>query len=314
MTRFRRAGFYLGPSSATLVIALSAVCFGLVPLFVRELQGMGTGPATIALYRYGFSALFLLPFLPLERSKRGSGLLLIGAGAVFSLSLIGYLEALGAAPVAAAGVVYMTYPVFAALFAWVLLRQALSWRSFAAAGLVILAAALLLDPSSLAPAAVNALTWAILTPIAFGFLVVVLSGLAGELTALERTASGLCGAIVGLLPLALQEGQGTLLPTSPGAWGLVLVMGVLTALVPQLLFTVACQRVGPVKAAAAGSFELPTMFLVGWCVFGESLGPREIFSAGLVLCAILTAPSISSRPHRSEADDPFSEVPRSKVS
>jgi drug/metabolite transporter (DMT)-like permease len=288
--------FRFGPASATLVIAASAVCFGLVPLFVRELQGLGTGPATIALYRYGFSALFLMPFLPLDRKKRGGALLLMGAGAVFSLSLIGYLEALGSAPVAAAGVVYMSYPVFAALFALVLLRQALSWRSFAAAGLVVAAAALLLDPSSLSPEVFSALVWAIPAPVAFGFLVVVLSGLAGDLNSLERTACGLTGSILGLLPLALQEGQGSVLPASGSEWGLILAMGFLTALIPQLMFTFACREVGPVRTSAAGSFELPTMFLVGWWVFGEALGAREILSAVLVLAAILVAPSISARP------------------
>lgn len=290
--------FHLGSASATLVIAASAISFGLVPMFVRELQGLGTGPATIALYRYGFSALFLLPFLPLQREKRGGALLLMGSGIVFSLSLIGYLEALGTAPVAAAGVVYMSYPVFAALFAWILLRQALGWRSFAAAALVISAAALLLDPSSLSPEVFSALVWAIPAPVAFGFLVVVLSGLAGQLNSLERTACGLTGSIIGLLPLALQEGQGSVLPATTGEWGLVLVMGLVTALIPQLMFTFACQRVGPVRTAAAGSFELPTMFLVGWLVFGENLGTREIVSAALVLTAILVAPSIGAKPGR----------------
>lgn len=293
MTQFQPPQFRLGSASATLAIAGSAICFGLVPLFVRELQGLGAGPATIALYRYGFSALLLLPFLPLEKSKRGGALLLIGAGVVFSLSLIGYLEALVTAPVAAAGVVYMTYPVFAALFAFLLLRQALSWRSFAAAGLVILAAALLLDPSSLSPEVFEALVWAFPAPVAFGFLVVVLSGLASQLNSLERTACGLFGSVIGLLPLALQEGQGSLLPATGTEWSLVLAMGLLTALVPQLVFTVACQKVGPVRSAAAGSFELPTMFVIGWWVFGEELGAREMFSALLVLAAILIAPAIS---------------------
>jgi len=290
--------FHLGSKSATLVIAVSAVCFGLVPLFVRELQGLGSGSATIALYRYGFSALFLMPFLPFRREKRGAALLLVGAGIVFSLSLIGYLEALGTAPVAAAGVVYMSYPIFAALFAWMLLRQALSWRSFAAAGLIVTAAVLLLDPSSLSPEVFSALVWAIPTPVAFGFLVVVLSGLAGQLNSLERTACGMFGSIIGLLPLALHEGQGSLLPASSGEWGLILAMGLLTALIPQLMFTFACQRVGPVRTSAAGSFELPTMFLVGWWVFGEALGAREVLSAMLVLSAILVAPSISANPSR----------------
>ncbi|MEE4010445.1 DMT family transporter [Roseibium sp. FZY0029] len=285
----------LGPTGATLVIAASAACFGLVPIFVRGLQETGAGPATIALYRYGFSVLFLIPFLPFEKRKRGGALLLMGAGLVLGLSLIGHLEAIRVAPVAAAGVVYMSYPVFAALFAWVLLRQALTWRSFASAGLVILAAGLLLDPSLLSPEALRALLWAIPAPIAFGFLIVVLSGLAEELNSLERTACGLLGSVAGLLPLALQEGHGSVLPSTAGQWGLVVAMGLGTALIPQILYTVACQKVGAVRAAAAGSFELPAMFLVGWLVFGEAIGVREMISAALVLSAILIAPSIGAR-------------------
>ena len=281
--------------SATLVIVACAICFGSVPIFVRELQGLGNGPATIALYRYGFSALILLPFLPLERHKRASALLVAGAGAVLGLSLIGYLDAVGNAPVAAAGVVYMSYPVFAALFAWALLRQALTWRSLMAAGLVIGAAALLLDPTVLSHEVMSALVWAIPAPIAFGFLVVVLSGMASELSALERTVCGLSGSILGLLPLAIQEGQGSVLPVSSQEWGLIIAMGLATALIPQVLFTIACQKVGPVRTAAAGSFELPTMFLIGWLVFGETFGFREVISACLVLSAILIAPAISAK-------------------
>jgi drug/metabolite transporter (DMT)-like permease len=296
----------LGSTGATLVIAASAVCFGLVPIFVRGLQDTGAGPATIALYRYGFSVLFLIPFLPFEKRKRGGALLVMGAGLVLGLSLIGHFEAIRVAPVAAAGVVYMSYPVFAALFAWVLLRQALTWRSFASAGFVVLAAGLLLDPSLLSPEAMKALLWAIPAPVAFGFLIVVLSGLAGELNALERTACGLLGSVVGLLPLALQEGHGSVLPSTAGQWGLVVAMGLGTALIPQILYTVACQKVGPVRTAAAGSFELPAMFLVGWQVFGETIGVREVLSAALVLSAILIAPSIglADRPNRGVAPAP----------
>jgi drug/metabolite transporter (DMT)-like permease len=295
--------FKLTPGAATLVIVACAVCFGLVPVFVRELQSLGNGPATIALYRYGFSALILLPFFPLDRHKRGGALLVAGAGAVLGLSLIGYLEAIGTAPLAAAGVVYMSYPVFAAFFAWIMLRQAFSWRSLAAAGLVLGAAALLLDPSTLSPEVLKALVWAIPAPIAFGFLVVVLSGMAAELNSLERTVCGLTGSIVGLLPLAIQEGQGSVLPTTSQEWGLIIAMGLATALIPQVLFTFACQKVGPVRTAAAGSCELPTMFLVGWVVFGEAVGLREVFSAFLVLSAILIAPAIGAKPqvHKLEA-------------
>ena len=65
---------------ATLLIMFTALCFGLVPLFARELQAAGTDSATIALYRSGASALLLLPWLPVAREKRFEAVLLLVAG------------------------------------------------------------------------------------------------------------------------------------------------------------------------------------------------------------------------------------------
>lgn len=303
MSRFTLPRFNLTPAAATLVIVVTAVGFGLVPVFVRELQGLGTGPATIALYRYVISVLVLLPFLPRERHKRGKALLLAGAGAIVGLSVIGYLEAISQAPLAAVGVVYMSYPAFAALFSLVLLKQALSWRTFAAIGLVLGAAALLLDPATLSPEALAALVWAIPAPIAFGFLIVVLSGMGGDLNPLERAVCTLIGAIAGLLPLALFEGGGSVLPSSFNEVWLIVLMGLVTALIPQIMYTIACQKIGPMRTAAAGSFELPTMFLIGWLVFGEAFGALEIVCAVLVLSAILVAPAPAPTPAPHPAED-----------
>ena len=85
-------------------------CFGLVPLFARNLQAVGTDSATISFYRYAASALILLPWLPLRREKRGEALVLGGAGLLMGLSWIGYLEAIKVASVAAAGSSSSTAP------------------------------------------------------------------------------------------------------------------------------------------------------------------------------------------------------------
>jgi len=161
---------------------------------------------------------------------------------------------------------------------------------------VIGAAGLLLDPSTLSPDVFSALVWAIPTPVAFGFLIVVLSGLARDLTSLERAVSTLIGSIVGLLPLALHESGGAVLPATLNEWWLVILMGLVTALIPQLMYTVACQKIGAMRTAAAGSFELPTMFIVGWFVFGENFGTLELVCALLVLSAILVAPAPGEDP------------------
>ncbi len=289
-----------GPAAATAIIALTAVCFGLVPLFARELQALGLGSAAIALVRYLFSALVMLPFLPRAREKRGEALMLFGAGLFMGLGWVGYLEAIRHAPVAAAGVVYMSYPLFAVLFAWGLAGQRPGRRALGAGALVVLAAALVLDPGGLDAGAVAALAWSLPAPIGFGLVIVVLSVLVRRLTVLERMACGMLGALSGLAPLTLT--QTTLADIPLGADGLLLIagLGLVTALIPQLLYTIAAPMVGAARSAAAGAVELPTMFAIGWLAFGEPVGLREWGAGALVIGAVLLSPAV--RPKRAAGD------------
>lgn len=290
------------PAAATALIAVTAVCFGLMPLFARELQDLGLASPAIALYRYVFSAAVLLPFLPRSRAKRGQALAMGAAGLVVGVGWIGYLEAVKVAPVAAAGVVYMSYPLFAVLFAWILAGLKPTRRALAAGGLVLAAAALLLDPRALSAEVVAALAWSLPAPASFGLLIVVLSTMVTGLSPLERMACGMTGAMLGLAPLALSVEPGAILPARAEGWVLVAGLAAVTALLPQLLYTLACPRVGPARSAAARSFELPTMFAVGWLAFGEAIGPRELMAAILVIGAIAVSPAI--RPSDAEAPQP----------
>eukprot|EP00752_Nemacystus_decipiens_P000376 g376.t1 len=280
-----------GPAAATAVIAFTALCFGLVPLFARELQALGIGSAAIALYRYVFSAAVLLPFLPRAREKRAEALWIGGAGFLMGLGWIAYLEAIERAPVAAAGVIYMSYPLFAVLFAWILCRQRPGARALGAGLLILGAAALVLDPQALGADAAWALLLSLPAPMAFGLIVVVLSAMLRRLTVLERMACGMLGALAGLAPLTLTQ-EAAALPATVDGWLLVAGLGLATALIPQMLYTVAAPRVGPARSAAAGSVELPTMIAVGWLAFGEVAGLREALAAVLVLAAVFLAPAV----------------------
>lgn len=307
--------FLSGASAATAVIALTAVCFGLVPLFARQLQILGVDSSAIALYRYVFSAAVMLPFLPLARAKRREALLLVGAGLSMGLGWIGYLEALQVVPIAAASVIYMTYPLFTVLFAWVMISQRPTRRAMISGFVVLAAAALLFDPRALSTEGLTALLWSLPAPISFGFVIVVLSAMVPGLNPLERMACGMTGAVVGLAPLALSVGpEVVLLPAGVDQWLLIAGMGAVTALVPQLLYTLACPRVGPSRSAAAGSFELPTMFAVGWFAFGEVISSREVISASLVLIAIVLAPTVrpvSRKRTNGRRSPPLSQAPLS---
>lgn len=284
--------FVFGPSEATFAIAVTAVCFGLVPLFARELQTLGISDAAIALYRFAFTAIVTLPFLPLARRKRRQALLLGIAGLLTGLSWVGYLHAIKTAPVAAAGTVYMSYPIFALGFAWLLLGQKPGPRAWFAGALVLSAAGVLISGGDL-----EGSYWALLlslpAPIFFGLVIVVLSSMVPDLTVLEKTACGMVGAVIGLLPIAAMADSATLLPATGDGWLIVIGLGVITALVPQMIYTIACPVVGPARSAMTGAFELPTMIAVGWFVFAETVGLVEFAAAALVLTAILISPAMA---------------------
>jgi drug/metabolite transporter (DMT)-like permease len=69
-----------------------------------------------------------------------------------------------------------------------------------------------------------------------------------------------------------------------------------SALIPQLLYTVAAPVIGTARTAVAGSVELPTMFLVGWFAFAEPVGRgAQWLACGIVIAAIALTPGKAIR-------------------
>lgn len=282
-----------GPLLATAIVLLCAIGFGLTPFFARGLAEAGLSSSAIAFYRYAFSLLVLLPFLPLARAKRAQGLLALGTGAAMGLGWISYLEAVKQVPVAAAGTLYMTYPLFAVLLAWPLAGQRPGPRAIGAALLVLGGAGLALSPPGLDGPQLRALLLSLSAPLTFGPGIVVLCTRLPGLGTLERMSALLAGAVLGLAPLLAGQPVEAILLARPQGWLLVAGVALLTAFLPQLLYTYAAPLVGPARAAAAGSFELPTMLAIGWFAFAEPVGPLQIGATVLLVAAILLAPAIA---------------------
>lgn len=117
-----------------------------------------------------------------------------------------------------------------------------------------------------------------------------------ELSTLARWSALCVGQVIGLLPAALLSGSGTLLPGSAQGWSWIAGLALVTATVPQLLYTFAAQAVSASRAAAAGAAELPTMMAVGLLAFGKPVGLHDGFGALLVIAAIGVTPAIASVP------------------
>ncbi len=282
-----------GTLRATLIIAGSSICFGLVPLFGRVLLEAGLSAEAIALYRFGVALPLALAFLPRRRAAIRPAIALAGAGMAGGLGWTTYLAAVEHVPVASAGVLYMSYPLFVVLLARLLAGQPITRRSAFGAALVLGGAFIVNAPTAIGDGAWGNLLSSLPAPAGFALIVVILATVGRELTTMERWSAICAGHVVGLLPAALLSDSGTVLPGTAEAWLWVAGLAVVTATIPQILFTLAARAVSPARAAAAGAAELPTMLAIGWIAFGEVIGARETLGAVMVIAAILVTPAVS---------------------
>lgn len=283
------------PLVATLFIALSSVCFGLVPLFARMLLDEGLSTEAIALYRFCLALPLALAFLPRRRTAWRPVAALAGGGIASGLGWTTYLTAIDHATVASVGVVYMSYPLFVVLLAWLLLGQRLTPRALAGAALVVAGAFTVNAPGTVSAGELLVLAASLPAPVGFALMVLLIVTVGQDLTNLERWSVICVGHVIGLLPAALLDDPAGLVPASRDGWLWLAGLAGVTATIPQLLYTFWARQVSPARAAATGAVELPTMLVVGWLAFGEALGAAELVGASMVVAAIIVTPAMAPR-------------------
>ncbi len=280
---------------AALGVLFASICFGFVPLFSRGLTDQGLAPYAIAFYRYILAAMLLLPVTLRYLSQWREILWGMGAGAVMGMGWIGYVSALETVPTSTVGVLYMTYPVFTVLIAWVLFREGPTRRSLLASTLIILAAAIAGGPASVTAEQLPTLLMSLAAPFGFGFGICVLVHRLSRLPPLARISSVSLGSVIGLAPLILTSDMAEVLPSGRQQWMLIAGIGLVTALIPQLIYTICSPIIGTTRTAVIGSVELPTMFAIGFFAFQEAITASQAIGCVLILTAIAVTQSRSTR-------------------
>lgn len=282
-------------AQATFIIVLTAVCFGLVPWFARELLDQGMASPAVAFYRYVITGLLFFSVLRFSGPLKKECYWAVASGVCVGLGWVAYVEALKVVPISSASVIYMTYPMFTLLASWLLIRNVPNRQTLGAGLLILVASIIAFIPEGLSETAQQALLIAFIAPLAFGMSISVLTDKLHNLSPLQRLAGFTTGASLGLLPIILNLEVDQVIPQDPTLWKYIIGLAFLTALVPQYIYSTLAPIIGPARSAMAGSFELPTMFIIGFMVFGESIGFVQILSGLLVMTAIVITPAISSR-------------------
>jgi drug/metabolite transporter (DMT)-like permease len=273
-----------------MAIMGTSLAYASTTVFVRQLTDTGMSVIAVAFFRFALTAVVLLRFLNLRRAKRRATAWGLLSGMVMGGGWIVYVNTIDTADVAVAGVVQMTYPLFALIAGWLLFNVSPTTRSTASAALVVVAAVVGLGVgpgTGLSPLL-------FIAPATFGLSVSVLTERRGPLDPFERLASVAVGASVAMSPLLLTLSPSKVLPTSFGALGWVLAIGAISALIPMTIYAAAAPVIGTARTAAAGAFELPTVFLIGSLFFGEAITLGHLGAAVIIVAAIALTRSARS--------------------
>ena len=252
-------------------------------------------PHAVAFYRYALAAVVLLPIVLRNRRYWREISWGIISGVTMGLGRIGYVTALETAPASTVGVMYMTYPIFTLLIAWIVFSEPPTRRALLASATILLAAIVAGAPGAVAPELIPVLILALAAPFGFGLSICVLVHRLVRLEPLARLAPVSLGAVLGLAPLILTSAPSEVIPQDHETWILIAGIALASALVPQLIYMVCSPIIGAARSAVFGSVELPTMIAVAVFALGEPLTWPQGVGCLLILSAILLVQSRATR-------------------
>ena len=273
---------------ATAFVLMAAALWGTTGLFVRYFTAVGLGSMDVVALRVLAAALFLPVVVGLLKPDGfrvkikdlwcflGTGMLSI---AMFSYC---YFRTIVASSMAVAAVLLYAAPVIVVLLSAVFFKEKITWLKAAACAVAFLGCVLVSDlKGGVVPPA--ALLTGILSAIGYALYSIF------SRCAMNRGYHSFTiilytfwFSLLGVLPFA--DLPGTLMKVQSAGWecwGMVFLMGVVTAILPYAFYTLGLSGLEAGKASVMASLEPVVAALLGAAVFKEI--PSLMSLAGIVL-------------------------------
>jgi drug/metabolite transporter (DMT)-like permease len=270
-----------------LLVALSAACFGAMPVFGRGAYAAGADPFSLLLLRFGIAGavLWLLVFVRRAAVPRGRTLgLLILMGAVgYVGQSLAYFTALTTTSASLLALILYLYPILVALLAAVVLKAPLTRTKQVALLLAVLGAGLTVGPIGGGNAPGVAL--GIAASLIYACYILALTRIAGGVDPLVSSAVITSSAAVVFLVLA--AAQGSPLPNTGHGWLSIAAIALISTVVAVVAFLGGLARIGPTDTATVSTMEPVVTLLLAVALLGETLAPLQLVGGACILAAVV---------------------------
>ncbi|MDO9258624.1 MAG: DMT family transporter [Polaromonas sp.] len=285
-----------GTAFATLL--LIALMMGANHVAARLAFNNGVDVATAVTFRsvgtaLAVAALLAIQRVPLRFTARNKRILPV-IGLLIAVQSLCLYSAVARLPVALALLAFNTYPIWTALWDWVLYRRSPERALLLAMPVILIGLALALDVLGAASGLGAAGQWgsigtgvafALAAAATFGVALVLTQHEAGDVDGRVRTLTTM--SIVGLFALAGVAVQGGFhLPQAAiGWWGLA-ALTFLYGTAFTIMFTV-LPKLGVVGNSAIMNVEPVFALVLAWLILGQAIAPVQVAGALLVVGAVM---------------------------
>lgn len=285
-----------GAAFATLL--LIALMMGANHVAARVAFNHGVDVATAVVFRSFVTAAVVMLLVAVQnvrprftaRHKR----MLPAIGLLVGVQSLCLYSSVARLPVALALLAFNSYPLWAALWAWLIYRHRPEKSTVMAMPMILVGLALALDVFGAASglgaggqwARIGAgVAFALAAAATFSLALVITQHEAGDVDGRVRTASTM--AIAGLVALGMVATRGGFhLPTAAAGWGGLLALTFLYGTAITILFTV-LPRLGVVGNSAIMNVEPVFALVLAWLVLGQAIAPMQVLGALVVVGAVM---------------------------
>ena len=285
-----------GTAFATLL--LIALMMGANHVAARIAFNNGVDVATAVVVRSVITALVIVGILALQRvrvqfSPRHKRMLPL-IGLLIGIQSLCLYSAVARLPVALALLAFNTYPIWTALWARLLYRQAPERALLIAMPVILAGLALALDVFGAASGLGASGQWsrigagvgfALAAAGTFGLALVITQHEAADVDGRVRTATTM--VMAGLVALSMVGAQGGFhLPQAPAGWGGLATLTFLYGTAFTIMFTVLPQ-LGVVGNSAIMNVEPVFALVLAWLILGQVIAPVQVAGALVVVGAVM---------------------------
>ena len=278
-----------------LFAIVSSATFGFIPLFCIPLLKSGMSLDSICFYRFLFSVVFLVPVLIFNKIsikielKQYAVLTLISvfyaATGVFLTSSYEYL------PSGIATTIHFLYPVLVAIIMILFFKEKLSLQKFLSIIIAIVGVFYLcggLSGFADGGISVKGLLLVLITVFTYGIYIVGVNNinLLKNINGLKLTFYVLLNSAFFFLIYILIIGDSIEPISCKLQWQNLILLSIVPTLISNLCLIYAIKLIGSTTTAILGCMEPLTAVVIGFSIFNEILGIKQILGLSLILIAV----------------------------